>query len=343
MQSEIKLCVICVCGEDAAAVENFSRSLFCRAQGVRLLLCGGRDLRSEISPAGEGNEIGFVACGDGDLAAALNAALGRADAPLVMFSVPAVTFAPGAAGLLSAGGAAVCNAAAQEKNGPRKLYRDNFIPHEAFAPAVGVNFVMRTDVMRANGLVLRRADALGFAALAAEYCAYDRFSAVKEVLIYGAELACADAESFSETLSGMSPDAGLSALTLLLWAYSELSGDEKEKCFENFSTSAKPFFENEACAAYALAAFGVDAGLLGGDCRAGDFISAGTNAMYKEVTLPILADDVVRDFYGGKLSFGTLKRSIAAWLYFKLYRMGGPAKKFGCAFCRKFIGGDLNV
>ena len=52
---------------------------------------------------------------------------------------------------------------------------------------------------------------------------------------------------------------------------------------------------------------------------------------------------VVRDFYGGKLSFGTLRRCIAAWLYFKLYRMGGAAKKLGCKVCSKLAGGDLNV
>ena len=113
--------------------------------------------------------------------------------------------------------------------------------------------------------------------------------------------------------------------------------------FDAFSTAAKPFFENEAYSAYALAAFGIDSALLKEGCRAGEFVSAGTNAMYKEVTLPILADDVVRDFYGGKLSFGTLRRCIAAWLYFKLYRMGGAAKKLGCKVCSKLAGGDLNV
>ena len=106
---------------------------------------------------------------------------------------------------------------------------------------------------------------------------------------------------------------------------------------------AKLFFENEAYSAYALAAFGIDSALLKEGCRACEFVSAGTNAMYKEVTLPILADDVVRDFYGGKLSFGTLRRCIAAWLYFKLYRMGGAAKKLGCKVCSKLAGGDLNV
>ena len=48
-------------------------------------------------------------------------------------------------------------------------------------------------------------------------------------------------------------------------------------------------------------------------------------------------------FHGGKLSFGTLRRCIAAWLYFKLYRMGGAAKKLGCKVCSKLAGGDLNV
>ena len=45
----------------------------------------------------------------------------------------------------------------------------------------------------------------------------------------------------------------------------------------------------------------------------------------------------------GKVVFGTLRRCIAAWLYFKLYRMGGAAKKLGCKVCSKLAGGDLNV
>ena len=186
-------------------------------------------------------------------------------------------------------------------------------------------------------------NAAGFAAFAAEYAAYESFKPLHEVLLYGAKPIEYTAQTFGITAESVSPASGLSALTLLLSAYCGLDGAEKERAFDMFCAAAKPFFENSAYEAYALAAFNVDSALLREGCRAGEFVSAGTNAMYKEVTLPILADDVVRDFYGGQLSFGTLRRCVAAWLYFKLYRMGGAAKKLGCKICSKLAGGDLNV
>ena len=202
---------------------------------------------------------------------------------------------------------------------------------------------MRSAVISEHGIKLLSANSAGFAAFAAQYAAYENFETIHEVLAYGAKPIDWNAESFDIIARSASTKGGLPALTLLLSAYSGLDKAEKEAEFDAFSAAAKPFFENEAYSAYALAAFGIDSALLKEGCRAGEFVSAGTNAMYKEVTLPILADDVVRDFYGGKLSFGTLRRCIAAWLYFKLYRMGGAAKKLGCKVCSKLAGGDLNV
>lgn len=314
MEYNFKLCVIFI-GETKAA-EKFEYSLMSRADGVRLVT---------------GSEIETI-----------NSALASPDAPLVMFADAGTTLAPGFADLLD-GKAVVFNAAADENNSPRKLYRDGFSAHEAFSPAVGVNFVMRSDVIAEHKMAVSSADAAGFAAFAARYAAYDRFEPVHEVLLYGAKPIEWTAQSFDIAAKSISPEGGLPALTLLLSAYGGLDKADKEKAFDAFSAAANPFFENEAYEAYALAAFGVDSALLKEGCRAGEFVSAGTNAMYKEVTLPILADDVVRDFYGGKLSFGTLRRCIAAWLYFKLYRMGGAAKKIGCKVAAKLAGGDLNV
>ena len=237
----------------------------------------------------------------------------------------------------------VAATAAEENNAPRKLYRDGFSVHEAFSPAVGVNFVMRSEVINEHKIKLLSASPAGFAAFATQYAAYDSFEPIHEVLLYGTKPIDWNAESFDIIAKSVSIKGGFSALTLLLSAYCGLDKTGKETEFDAFSTAAKPFFENEAYSAYALAAFGIDSAMLKEGFRAGEFVSAGTNAMYKEVTLPILADDVVRDFYGGKLSFGTLRRCIAAWLYFKLYRMGGAAKKLGCKVCSKLAGGDLNV
>ncbi len=335
MEYNFKLCVICT--GDSGAAENLAYSLITRG-GVRLVICAENADVKKIPTAAENSRIDFAPCSIEDI----NSVLASPDAPLVMFADAGTTFAPGFVELFE-DKAVVFNAAAEEKNTPRKLYRDGFSVHEAFSPAVGVNFIMRSEVVSEHGIKLSSASPADFAAFAAQYAAYDSFEPIHEVLLYGAKPIDWNAESFDIIARSASTKGGLPALTLLLSAYSGLDKAEKEAEFDAFSAAAKPFFENEAYSAYALAAFGIDSALLKEGCRAGEFVSAGTNAMYKEVTLPILADDVVRDFYGGKLSFGTLRRCIAAWLYFKLYRMGGAAKKLGCKVCSKLAGGDLNV
>lgn len=335
MEYNFKLCVICT--DDSGAAENLAYSLI-TCSGVRLVICAENADIEKFPTAAENSRIDFAPCS----VESVNSVLASPDAPLVMFANAGTTFAPGFVELLE-DKAVVFNAAAEENNAPRKLYRDGFSVHEAFSPTVGVNFVMRSEVINEHKIKLLSASSAGFAAFAAQYAAYDSFEPIHEVLLYGAKPIDWNAESFDIVARSASTKGGLPALTLLLSAYSGLDKAEKEAEFDAFSAAAKPFFENEAYSAYALAAFGIDSALLKEGCRAGEFVSAGTNAMYKEVTLPILADDVVRDFYGGKLSFGTLRRCIAAWLYFKLYRMGGAAKKLGCKVCSKLAGGDLNV
>ncbi len=335
MEYNFKLCVICT--DDSGAAENLAYSLITRG-GVRLVICAENADVKKFPTAAENSRIDFAPCSIEDI----NSVLASPDAPLVMFADAGTTFAPGFVGLFE-DKAVVFNAAAEENNAPRKLYRDGFSVHEAFSPAVGVNFVMRSEVINEHKIKLLSASPAGFAAFAAQYAAYENFEPIHEVLAYGAKPIEWNAESFDIMAKSVSTKGGLSSLALLLSAYCGLDKTGKETEFDAFSTAAKPFFENEAYSAYALAAFGIDSALLKEGCRAGEFVSAGTNAMYKEVTLPILADDVVRDFYGGKLSFGTLRRCIAAWLYFKLYRMGGAAKKLGCKVCSKLAGGDLNV
>ena len=335
MEYNFKLCVICT--GDSGAAENLAYSLITRG-GVRLVISTENADSGKFPTAAENSRIDFMPCSIEDI----DSVLASPDAPLVMFADAGTTFAPGFVGLLE-DKAVVFNAATEEKNAPRKLYRDGFSVHEAFSPAVGVNFIMRSAVINEHGIKLLSASPAGFAAFAAQYAAYENFEPIHEVLLYGAKPIEWNAESFDIIAKSVSAKGGLSALTLLLSAYSGLDKAGKEAEFDAFSAAAKPFFENEAYSAYALAAFGIDSAMLKEGCRAGEFVSAGTNAMYKEVTLPILADDVVRDFYGGKLSFGTLRRCIAAWLYFKLYRMGGAAKKLGCKVCSKLAGGDLNV
>lgn len=160
MEYNFKLCVICT--GDSGAAENLAYSLITRG-GVRLVICAeNADVKK--FPTAENSRIDFAPCSIEDI----NSVLASPDAPLVMFANAGTTFAPGFVELLE-DKAVVFNAAAEENNAPRKLYRDGFSVHEAFLPAVGVNFVMRSEVINEHKIKLLSASPAGFAAFAAQY------------------------------------------------------------------------------------------------------------------------------------------------------------------------------
>ena len=253
MEYKFKLCVICT--GDSGTAENLAYSLI-TCGGVRLVICSeNADIKK--FPTAENSRIDFAPCS----VESVNSVLASPDAPLVMFADAGTTFSPGFVELLE-DKAVVFNAAAEENNAPRKLYRDGFSVHEAFSPAVGVNFVMRSEVISEHGIKLLSASPAGFAAFAVQYAAYDSFEPIHEVLLYGTKPIDWNAESFDIIAKSVSIKGGFSALTLLLSAYCGLDKTGKETEFDAFSTAAKPFFENEAYSAYALAAFGIDSAML---------------------------------------------------------------------------------
>lgn len=220
MEYNFKLCVICT--GDSGVAENLAYSLVTRG-GVRLVLCAENADIKKFPTAAENSRIDFAPCS----VESVNSVLASPDAPLVMFANAGITFAPGFVELLE-DKAVVFNAAAEEKNTPRKLYRDGFSVHEAFSPAVGVNFVMRSAVISEHGIKLLSANSAGFAAFAAQYAAYENFETIHEVLAYGAKPIDWNAESFDIIARSASTKGGLPALTLLLSAYSGLDKAEKE-------------------------------------------------------------------------------------------------------------------
>ena len=188
MEYNFKLCVICT--GDSGAAENLAYSLI-TCGGVRLVICAENADIKKLPTAAENSRIDFAPCS----VESVNSVLASPDAPLVMFADAGTTFAPGFVELLE-DKAVVFNAAAEEKNSPRKLYRDGFSVHEAFSPAVGVNFVMRSEVISEHGIKLLSANPAGFAAFAAQYAAYDSFEHIHEVLLYGTTPIDWNAESF---------------------------------------------------------------------------------------------------------------------------------------------------
>ena len=188
MEYNFKLCVICT--GDSGAAENLAYSLI-TCGGVRLVICAENADIKKLPTAAENSRIDFAPCS----VESVNSVLASPDAPLVMFADAGTTFAPGFVELLE-DKAVVFNAAAEEKNSPRKLYRDGFSVHEAFSPAVGVNFVMRSEVISEHGIKLLSASPAGFAAFAAQYAVYDSFEPIHELLLYGTKPIDWNAESF---------------------------------------------------------------------------------------------------------------------------------------------------
>lgn len=115
--------------------------------------------------------------------------------------------------------------------------------------------------------------------------------------------------------------------------------------FEVLKSVTSLYSEDYAVLSWLKSTFAVDTAMLCDENSSfADFKNNGTGIFYKEVTLPITADAVVKNFYFGKFGVDVLKKCIGAWGYYKFYRMkDGAVKKYGCKLFLKLLGGELDA
>ena len=327
---------------------RFCASLFSCSLDIELLICGKE---GAAVPEALADRIKIVTADD-ELSALCNA-LSLAQGKFVVLSDVSVTFADNALEKMivaSKGNASACNVGAVSDDNAVKAFMQNFSFDELASKPYYFNHILSADVIRNNAITPCGTDALSLMLFIADYYRYDVCNPAREVLMY----TDSKTEYTADTALGFIAEyASVFALTQNITAsmfflravYTALLTSINADSFAALKSVTSLYSEDYAVLSWLKSAFAVDTAMLcDEDSRLSDFKSNGADVFYKEVTLPITADAVVKNFYFGKFGIGVLKRCIGAWGYYKFYRMkDGPVKKYGCMLFRKLLGGDVDA
>lgn len=177
---------------------------------------------------------------------------------------------------------------------------------------------------------------------------YDNCNALHEVLVYSdskneytSDDSISYIEEYAKIFSLTQNDKA--SIFFIKAVFTALLANMNAETFEVLKSTVRAFSDSVIILAWIRASFSVDVDmLLDENSYFGDFKVNGTNVYYKEVTLPMVPDSVVRNFFSGKYGIDMLKKCIGAWLHYKFYcRKDGKIKTLGCKLSRKLLGGDF--
>lgn len=345
--SSINVSVILPAVSSGEKFNRFCSSLFSANLSIELLVCdnsGQLNVNEEYT--------GFVAIVSSENKTdALNAALSAVKGKFVIIADDSVILAPDALKKLivaSAGKSSVCNAGLIADGECHKAFIENFQSEDAASKPMYFNHLLSADVIRKNQLLFCGSDELSFMLFLADYYRYDDFTAINEVLMYTDEK---KVYGFEESIVYLPEYANAFALTgnatatmfFLSAVLSAILPSMNEQLFVVLKKIINEFSEDKLLLAWVKSAYGIDTQLLCDENSSfAQFSFSGSGIFYKEVTLPMIPDAVVRNFYSGKYGVDMLKKCIGAWLHYKFYcRKDGFLKKLGCKLSRKLLGGDF--
>ncbi len=348
--SSIVLSVILPAVTDGEKFGRFCSSLFSGNTPAELLLCGVSDSSFFEKIPQEYTER-IVIVNAEDKVQSVSRAIEISRGKFLMFSDESVIFAPDAIEKLivaSGGNSAVCNAGIISNGECNKAFPDAFSVEDAASKAVYFNYLLSTDVIKKNELSLCGTSALAIMLFVADYLRYDTCNVLHEVLVYSDSV---NEYSFGDTITYVEEYAKIFSLTqndkaslfFIKAVFSALLTDINTQTFGALKNTVRAFRNSELMLAWIRASFGVDVDmLLDENSYFGDFKVNGMNVYYKEITLPMVPDSVIRNFFSGKYGVDMLKKCIGAWLHYKFYcRKDGKLKTLGCKLSRKLLGGDF--
>lgn len=335
---------------EVSSAEKFNRfcsSLFTGNLNIELLVC---DNSGELNVNNEYSQFVSIVSSD-NKTEALNAAINAVKGKFMMFSDENVIFSPDALEKLivaSAGRSAVCNAGIINNGECSQAFTGNFSSEDIGTKPVYFNHLLSCDVVRKNPLVLCGSDTLAIMLFLADYYRYDSFTFLREVLLYSdGDYGFSSDESIlylSQYANAFRLTADTSATVFFVSAvFSALLPAMNENIFSVIKAVVNEFRDDTLLLSWIRSAYGVDTDMLCDENSVyADFKFIGSHIYYREVTLPMVPDAVVRNFYSGKYGIDMLKKCIGAWLHYKFYcRKDGFLKKFGCKLSRKLLGGDF--
>lgn len=283
--------------------------------------------------------------------AALKTAVINAKGQFIVFGNENAVYAPEAFEKMivaSQGKISACNVGFINSDGSSKLMSENFTVGDLGSTPVYCNYLISNDIIKKNSTVPCGADSLSIRLFISDCLRYENCVCFNEVLVY------LTAETSDESITAIAylPEyaeifrlTGNSTATVCFIniVLSILLPNLTKENYAVLKTVVCSFKEDVLLLEYIRSKYRIDVNLLCNECSSfEDFIYDGKDVFYKEVTLPLLPDSVIRNFYSGKFGIDVLKKCIGAWMYFKFYRRKDDfVKKIGCKLSKKLLGGDF--
>lgn len=276
----------------------------------------------------------------------LGKAIDDAQGGYILFSDVAITYASDAFATMLLNGACAVNGSSTDGN----LFSANFQLNEVASRAAFYCCLIKSDILKSNGIEPVCNSALSVMNLIADYSRYDTITPVHESLFHVSkqpekivgERDIENLENYSWIFSQTANDCSTLFFISSLMAF--FSDCRQKQSFELLRNILVPFMSDYAICAWFKATFGWDPEMLKSDVSFNDFKRTGTQVMYREVKSPIKEKEIVDGFFYGKLSAAVLKRSIWAYLYNKSKRFKNSfLRNKLCVLCKRKLGGGYNV
>ena len=333
---------------DNNKVADFCTSLFASDECGELIICGEISESVIESIKDFADKIKIIPdSGSSSIIKAITASAGH----FIMFSDVSVSFSQSCLEKLienSAESAAACNIGKFINGESSKIFREKFRFEELADVPVYYNYLLRKSVIADKKIMPVSNSAFSLMSFIAEYAVFDDFSLVHEVMMYTDcvtenLLSKEDLHTIKDLSSFFAFNSNdMASLYYINSLFSVFGVPDSEETFALIKTALLVFNANYSICSFITEKFGIDSCVLLEGSSFDDFSAEAVDVKYKEVHMPLIADDIVMEFYSGKLGADTLKRCVGAWIYYKLYRgKSGVIKKFGCILCRRLLGGEF--
>ena len=324
--SNFNISVILPKAEKSDRLPSFLENVFSQWIDVEVLICSRIDPES-LADLSEDILARVKVFPNAD---ALQRAVADAQGEYILFSDASVTYSSDAFASMLARGACVFNGSSLDGN----LFSADFSFDEIASKNGYFCCLMNSETIHKNGIMPLGSSTFSIMNMIADYARYDEIKLIHESLFNIEKIPAPTADG--EDIAGLENYS---------WLFSQTASDrvtiffirsvmavfgscEQRETFEMLRSVLVPFMGD-----YAVCAWFKEV-----------YKRLGTETKYREVKMPIKAGDAVMSFYSGKFGIGDLKKCIAAYVYFKAYRMKpGFLRDKLCELCRRRLGGEFNA
>lgn len=339
------ICISVILPQVGDGLVNFLTNIFACGVNIDVSVCGKVDLQSMASLS-EDILSRVKVFGSQNHFAALQNAIAESEGRYILFSDTAITYSQDSLARMTECGACVFNGS--DENG--RLFSENFCFDEIADKSAYYCCLLDGELVRQGSIMPVSETAFSLMNMLADYARYGEFAELHENLFYitcvpECNVSAADIENlenYSWLISQTASDKVKLFFIRSIMCY--FSSCEQKQTYEMLRSVLLPFLGDYSICAWLKAVYGWDAEILKSDTSPQDFKRLGTQVQYREVEIPLEMKPVVQGFYSGKFGVADLKKCIAAYVYFKAYRMkAGFVRDKLCTLAKRMLGGDFDA